>query len=142
MKYSLLIFFLIVSMKILSQGKNDSVEIIQLLKDDYKTMVTSDIKKHIGYCTDDYLLIENGEIWTMEKEAEYYKQNAQRVIERSDYFDFKYIKISENTAYAVYNLRSDITENGKLTQKNWNESAVFRKLDGRWKIALIHSTKI
>ena len=142
MKYSLLIFFLIVSMKILSQGKNDSVEIIQLLKDDYKTMVTSDIKKHIGYCTDDYLLIENGEIWTMEKEAEYYKQNAQRVIERSDYFDFKYIKISENTAYAVYNLRSDITENGKLTQKNWNESAVFRKLDGRWKIAHIHSTKI
>lgn len=142
MKYSLLIFFLIVSMKIFSQGKNDSIEIIQLLKDDYKTMVTSDIKKHMAYCTDDYLLIENGEVWNMEKEAEYYKQNTRRVIERSDYFDFKYIKISGNTAYAVYNLKSDIRESGKLTQKNWNESAIFRKIDGRWKIALIHSTKI
>lgn len=142
MKYLLMIFSLIVSMKIFSQGKNDSMEIIQLLKDDYKTMVSSDIKKHMGYCTDDYLLIENGEIWNMQKEAEYYKQNAQRVIERRDNFDFKYIKISGNTAYAVYNLKSDITENGKLTQKNWNESAIFRKVDGRWKIALIHSTKI
>ena len=93
-------------------------------------------------CTEDYLLIEDGEIWNMEKEAEYYKQHTQRVIERNDNFDFKYLKISGNTAYAVYNLKSDITENGKLTQKNWNESAIFRKIDGNWKIALIHSTKI
>ena len=142
MTYRLLIFFLVISMKIFSQGKNDSIEIIQLLKDDYKTMVSNDIKKHMGYCTDDYLLIENGEIWNMAKEVEYYKQNAQRVIERRDNFDFKYIKISENTAYAVYNLKSDISENGKLTQKNWNESVIFRKIDGKWKIALIHSTKI
>ena len=129
-------------MKIFSQGRSDSMDIIQLLQDDYKTMVSSDIKKHKGYCTNDYLLIENGEIWNMEKEAEYYKQNAQRVIEHSDNFDFKYLKISGNTAYAVYNLKSGITENGKLTQKNWNESAIFRKIDGKWKIALIHSTKI
>lgn len=142
MKYRVIIFFLLVSMKGFTQGRTDSIEIIQLLKDDYKTMVSSDIKKHMAYCTDDYLLIENGEIWNMEKEAAYYKQNAQRVIERSDNFDFKYIMISGNTAYAVYNLISDIKENGKLTQKNWNESAIFRKIDGRWKIALIHSTKI
>src|SRR4030095_4415098 len=142
MKYRLLIFFLLVSIKIFSQEKNDSTEIIQLLKDDYKTMDNMDIKKHIGNCTDDYLLIENGEIWSMAKEADYYKQNAQRVIDRKDHFDFKYINLLGNTAYAVYNLRSDITENGKLTQKNWNESVIFRKIDGKWKIALIHSTKI
>jgi hypothetical protein len=142
MKYRLLIFFLVVSMKIFSQEKNDSTEIIQLLKDDYKTMINMNIKKHMGNCTADYLLIENGEIWNMTKEAEYYKQNAQRIIDRKDNFEFKYIKILGSTAYAVYNLRSDITENGKLTQKNWNESVIFRKVEGKWKIALIHSTKI
>jgi len=142
MKYKLLIFSLFVSISIFSQEKNDTTEIIQLLKDDYKTMVTNDIKKHMEYCTDDYLLIENGEIWNMEREAENYKQNEKRIIERKDNFDFKYMKISGNTAYAVYNLKSDITENGKLTQKNWNESVIFRKVNGKWKIALIHSTKI
>jgi ketosteroid isomerase-like protein len=141
MKSRLLILCLIVSMEAFAQAKNDSMEIIQLLKEDYKTMVSFDIKKHMAFCTDDYLLIENGEIWNMEKETEYYKQNAQRVIERKDNFDFKYINVLANTAYAVYNLKSEIRENGKLTQKNWNESAIFRKIDGRWKIALIHSTK-
>jgi len=142
MKQSLLILSLIISGNIFSQQPKDSIEIIQLLEADYKTMVTMDIKKHMANCTEDYLLIENGEIWTMKKEADYYKKNANRVIERKDHFDFTYIKILGNTAYAVYSLRSAITENGVLTQKNWNESVIFRKVNGKWKIALIHSTPI
>lgn len=142
MKYRLMISFFFVSMNIFSQKKNDTTEIIQLLKEDYKTMVTHDIKKHMGYCTEDYLLIEAGEIWNMEMEAESYRKNANRIIERTDNFDFKYIKIEGNTAYAVYNLKSDIRENGKLTNKNWNESVIFRKAEDKWKIALIHSTPV
>jgi hypothetical protein len=105
-------------------------------------MVTNDIKKHIGFCTDDYLLIEDGEFWNMDKEAAAYRENANRIIERTDNFDFKYIKIEENSAYAVYNLKSDIKENGKLTKKNWNETVIFRRSEDKWKIALIHSTPV
>jgi len=129
-------------MSIFSQEKNDSTEITQLLKDDYKTMVSNDIKRHKSNCTDDYLLIENGEIWDMKREAEDYRKNASRIIERKDHFDFKYIKILGSTAYTVYNLKSEITENGKLTKLTWNESVIFRKVEGQWKIALIHSTRI
>ena len=105
-------------------------------------MVTRDINKHKGFCTEDYLLIENGEIWNMEREAIDYKKKAQRVIQRNDHFDFKYVKVENNTAYVVYGLKSDITESGKLTTRHWNESTIFRKVDGSWKIALIHSTPI
>jgi Domain of unknown function (DUF4440) len=142
MKYRLLIFSFFLSINIFAQEKKDSLEIVQLLKEDYKTMETHDIKKHMGYCTPDYLLIENGDIWNMEMEADGYKKDAHRVIKRTDDFDFKYIRIFENTAYAVYNLKSDIIENGKVTSKNWNESVIFRKLDGKWKIELIHSTPV
>jgi ketosteroid isomerase-like protein len=142
MKWRLLICSLLVSKSIFSQEKNDSTQIIQLLKDDYKTMVSNDIKTHMANCTDDYLLIENGEIWNMTREAEDYRKNANRVIERNDHFEFKYIKILENTAYTVYTLNSDIKENGKLKTLTWNESVIFRKIKGHWKIALIHSTKI
>lgn len=76
------------------------------------------------------------------KRSSLLQKNASRVIERKDHFDFKYKKILDNTAYAVYNLKSDISENAKLTQKNWNERTVFRKVNGKWKIALIHSTPI
>lgn len=129
-------------MNVFSQENNDSTEIVQLLKEDYKTMVAWDIEKHKGFCTDDYILIENGEIWNMEKEADNYKENVQRVLARKDYFDFHFVRILGNTAYTVYNLKSDITEDGKLTTKHWNESVIFRKVQGKWKIALIHSTPI
>ena len=62
----------------------------------------------------------------MQKEADYYRKNGSRSIEREDHFDFNFIKILGNTAYAVYNLKSDISENGTLAQKNWNETTIFR----------------
>jgi hypothetical protein len=142
MKYKLLIFTFLISINVFSQKKNDSATLVQLLKEDYKTMINWDIDQHKGYCTDDYILIEEGEIWNMEKEADNYKKNVNRVLDRKDYFDFNFIRILGNTAYTVYNLKSDITENGKLTTKQWNESVIFRKVQGKWKIALIHSTPI
>ena len=141
MKYLICLFCLSFSAIALSQ-KNDTTTIIQLLKSDYGTMRNMDLKKHMSNCTEDYLLIEAGETWNMEQESKWYKDDANKVTDRKDNFDFKYIRIDGNFAYAVYTLRSDITKEGKLTQKNWNESAIFRKMNGEWKIALIHSTPI
>jgi hypothetical protein len=142
MKYCLLILTLFLSTTLLAQEKKDSLEIIQLLKEDYHTLQTHDINKHRGYCTDNYLLIEDGQIMNMDDEVDYFEKNVERVIDRKDYFDFKYIKVFENIAYSVYSLKSDFTDNGDLTQKNWSESAIFRKIEGEWKIELIHSTPI
>ena len=141
MKYLICLFCLSFSTIVFAQ-KNDTTTIIQLLKSDYGTMLSMDLKKHISNCTGDYLLIEDGDIWNMEKESKWYKDNANKATARKDNFDFKYIRIDGNIAYAVYNLRSDITKDGKLTQKNWNESTIFRKVNGEWKIALINSTPI
>ena len=141
MKYLICLFYLSFSAIAFSQ-KNDTTIIIQLLKSDYGTMRSMDLKKHMSNCTEDYLLIEAGDIWNMEKESKWYKDDVNKVTDRKDNFDFKYIRIDGNVAYAVYNLRSDITKEGKLTQKNWNESTIFRKVNGEWKIALIHSTPI
>ena len=141
MKYLICFFCLSFSAIAFSQ-KNDSTTIIQLLKNDYGTLLTKDLKKHISYCTEDYMLIEDGAFWNMEQEAVWFKEDANKVSARKDEFDFKYIRIDGNVAYAVYNLWSDITKDGKLTQKNWNETAIFRKVNGEWKIALIHSTPV
>ena len=138
----LLTFCLFLSTNAFSQNKNDSAAIVQLLSNDYKTMGNWDIKTHIGNCTENYLLVENGEIWDIKKEAEYYNQNSNRVIDRRDYFDIKYVRVYGDCAYAVYNLRSDITENGNLKVKTWIESAIFRKIKGKWKIELINSTPV
>lgn len=142
MKHSLLLLFAFIPVLVFSQNKSDSLAIVTLLKDDYSTMGNWNIAKHMQNCTANYLLIEEGEIWNMEKEKKYYKENSNRVIERKDYFTINYVRIYGNTAYAVYNLRSEIKENSTMKIKNWNESSIFRKLNGVWKIELIHSTPI
>lgn len=141
MKYFICALFVFISLISFSQ-KSDSTVIIQLLKNDYKTMLSMDLNKHVSNCTEDYLLIEAGDIWNMEKESKWYKDDANKVSDRKDNFDFKHIRIEGNIAYAVYNLKSDIIKEGKFAQKNWNESVVFRKVNGEWKIALIHSTPV
>ena len=142
MKYILLFFLVFLSVNVFSQRKNDSIAIVQLIIDDYKTMGTWNLKKHLENVTKSYLLIEKGEVLNLKMESEYFKSNAYRLIDRKDFFEFRHVRINGNYAYAVYNLKSDILENGKLITWKWIESVIVRKIKGNWKIELIHSTPI
>src|SRR5262249_31295825 len=97
---------------------------------------------HLSNVTKDYLLIERGEIWSAKTEVDsLYRKYADRKFTRTDFFDIKKVKISGDMAYGAWHLRSEFKENGATTELAWNESGVFRKEDGHWKIALIHSSR-
>ena len=68
MKYRVLILTLFHTVTMLSQ-KKDSLEIVQLLKEDYSTLQTFDISKHKECCTNNYLLSEDGNILRMDDEV-------------------------------------------------------------------------
>ena len=142
MKFYFSLLSILVCFTATSQLRADSIEIVNLIAKDYKTMGNWDLKTHIQNCTDKYLLIENGEIWTMKEESDYYKKNSGRVMTRRDYFDFKRVNVQGAFAYAVYNLTSEIIENGGTKTVNFAESAICKKIDGKWKIEVIHSTKL
>lgn len=120
--------------------KADSLEIIDILRRDYSTLSTWDFNLHSSLITDNYLLIENGEILTIEDDETYFNENRHRDLVRKNYFDIVLIDIAENNAYLVYKLKSDYFEKDTSITKNWTESAVFKKVDDEWKIALINST--
>ena len=138
----LLLAFLLVSTNAFAQENTDSSAIVQLLIKDYKTLGNWDIKSHTANCTANYLLIENAEVWDLKKEAEYFAANAHRILDRKDFFTIHYVRVYGDVAYAVYHLKSDITEKGKLKVKTWLESSIFRKIKGEWKIELINSTPV
>jgi hypothetical protein len=69
MEYRVLILTLFLSVTILSQEKKDSLEIVQLLIEDYSTLQTYDISKHKECCTNNYLLSEDGNILRMDDEV-------------------------------------------------------------------------
>jgi ketosteroid isomerase-like protein len=101
-----------------------------------------DEKKYRALLTDDYLLLENGEIFdadgdiaSMPKPADEYK--------RSDSFDFRTVRVRGDIAYVVYFLRSNVIEK-KATERTfeWLESAVLRRAASNWQVAVLHSTRI
>lgn len=139
---SLFLVLLLCIGNIVSGQQSDSARLVQLLKDDYATMSTQDSSAHLRNVTSDYYLIEAGEIWNLEMELDsIYRIKNDRSIIRTDFFTTIAVKISGEMAYAIWHLRSEFKKDGKLVKERaWNESGVFRKEDGRWKIALVHST--
>ncbi|MEJ7671282.1 MAG: hypothetical protein WKF59_00795 [Chitinophagaceae bacterium] len=61
---------------------------MNLIIDDYTTMGTWNLQRHLENTTKSYLLIEKGEVLNLKMESDYYKTNAHRVIDRKNYFDF------------------------------------------------------
>lgn len=142
MKHLLFVLSALTSSTCYSQQANDSAAIVKLLKEDYATMGTLDRTAHLNNVTSDYVLIEKGEIWDIQTELDsIYKSDPKIELIRTDFFTIKTVKISGDMAYAIWHLRSEFKQNGTVTERTWNESGVFRKEKGRWKIALIHSSR-
>jgi ketosteroid isomerase-like protein len=100
-----------------------------------------DIKKYRALLTNDYLLLESGEVMNAADDIALIPKTGD-LYERTDAFDFRQIKVAGNTAYMVYFLTSVITDKRGTGKYRWLESAIFRRSGSRWLISLLHSTKI
>lgn len=115
----------------------------QVIADYYDTFFRSlDREKYRSLLTDDYRLLENGEILDIEGDMAL-MPDPDSGYTRSDVFDFRSVHVHDDTAYAVYVLRSNMTDrtNGPRSRE-WLESAILRRAGSRWRVALLHSTRI
>jgi hypothetical protein len=123
-----------------AQNENDSLKITQLIIDDYERLSNIDVIGHISNVTDDYILIEDGNIWSLKDEIKFLFNPTKT--KRTNTFKFLKIDIINETAIVIYKLNSTFDDDGKISEKNWSESIVCKKINGLWKISLIHSTPI
>jgi ketosteroid isomerase-like protein len=88
------------------------------------------------------LLLENGELLDIEGDIAL-MPSPESGYKRTDAFDFRSVKVHGDTAYAVYFLKSEITDkkNGNR-HRQWLESAILRRGGNGWRMALLHSTRI
>ena len=143
MKQITLILLFLIPYNSISQIKNDSIAITQVLKKTYEALGNYDVQSYLENCTEDYLLVENGEfIWTLEQEIDHFKKNQNLDIIRKDRFKIHTLKIVDDFAYIVYDLWSEMEKNNLVRKFHWVESSILRKDGEKWKVELIHSTKI
>lgn len=122
---------------------DESENIKQIVRDDYYTFyVLQDRAKYRAMLADDYLLLENGEVLDIAGDLGL-MPGPDEEYRRTDNFDFHQVRVHGDAAWAVYTLRSDITDKKRGTRhREFLESMVLRRMAGDWKVALLHSTPI
>jgi ketosteroid isomerase-like protein len=122
---------------------DDEAAVKEAIKNDYAVFSEGrDKKKYRSLLTDDYLLLENGELLDIEGDIALMHQ-PDPGYKRTDAFDFRSVKVHGDFAYVVYSLQSEITDSKNGTRnRRWLESAILRRSGQSWLIALLHSTRI
>jgi ketosteroid isomerase-like protein len=125
-----------------ARASDEAVAIQEAIKDNYAAYSGFDEGKYRATTTDDFVLLENGELFDREGDVATMPK-AGTGFRRKDHFDFNSVRLEGNVAYAVYTLKSEIYDDVKgARSREWLESAILRRVDGRWKLALLHSTRI
>ena len=113
----------------------------QAVVDNYAAYSGFDKQKYEALLTEDYLLLENGELLDRNGDVAGMPLPETRT-RRQDVFDFRSVKIEGDVAYAAYFLHSDIADDKGTRSVQWLESAILRRSGTGWRMALLHSTKI
>lgn len=94
-----------------------------------------------SYSTTDITLIEYGQVWTLDtliRRA--IRLNTAADFKRANTLEFINSSADKNTAWATYNLHSEITREGKQVSIHWLESVVLVREKKKWKLKALHST--
>ncbi len=94
------------------------------------------------YYTSDFLLLEVGEVWDMERIKRELSSYDLRGSKRVNNFEFIQVEISGNTAWIAYHNTATFMSDGEIVGEiNWLESATAVKTQEGWKLDMLHSTR-
>ena len=136
----LLLFVILFHFSGFSQPEKDSIEASISKFFDGLSWIDADRLK--AYTTADFLLLEDGEVWNMDTLITKISSRKNSGIRRVNSFRFIQTEQSGTIAWVSYHNRADFSLDEKKQTVKWLESAVLRKENGRWKIQLLHSTRI
>jgi len=94
------------------------------------------------YTTKDFILLEDGAVWSMDTLALKIEPLKKTKFNRVNHVECITTEIIGNAAWLVYHNAADYTVNGQKMNRQWMESAFLITEDGGWKIKLLHSTVI
>ena len=125
------------------QLTKDQQEVHQTVSKFFGALSNRDSVSLKNNCTVDILLFETGSIWTADTLIlKAITLNTAVDFKRINSFDFINTTVAGNTAWATYNLYSEVTRNGKQSTVRWMETVILIKEKQKWKIKVLHSTLI
>lgn len=98
----------------------------------------------LKYHTDDFILLEHGEVWTNDTIANWCKKAKLRDdgFKRINSFDFFKVKKEGNRVWMAYHNYATFKKDTIVGKMEWLESIVAVKQDSLWKLEMMHSTRV
>lgn len=104
-----------------------------------------DSEKIPQYHTDDFILLENGEVWNNDSIVNYQTKTKLRRNrpQRINRFEFLETKVTGNTVWMAYQNYAAFSQDQKVVGRaHWLESAVAVKTKEGWRLEMLHSTYV
>ncbi len=114
---------------------------LQPVKELFAAMSKQDGQAMHDQATEDFQLLEHGEVWTMQKLVEAVQPKGDPY-ERKNFFKQIQARQEGNVAWLSYWNKAEIRRKSGMRTVVWLESAVMVKEGDRWKIQLLHSTRL
>lgn len=144
--FSQLLLFFLLSLPTVAQTSpaEDEQLIKDLIVNSFQEILSENKQEKLQeYFTDDFLLLEDGEVWDMGVIRSYMEKAAamERLPERINAFEWIEVKISGDMAWTAYHNTAIFKIDGQVVgEMNWLESAsAIRTADG-WRLQVLHST--
>ena len=138
----LFLLLLVLSFQVNAQSTEEE-QLKNLIQDSFDE-VLSDLNLDAipKYYTDDFLLLEVGEVWDMERLTSELRSANMQGMKRVNEFDFIELKISGDTAWIAYHNDATFKKDGETLQViRWLESATAVKTAEGWRLDMLHSTR-
>lgn len=150
MKNTITILTLIFSSLSFAQSANEA-EFKKLVENSFKEIWSNlDESKISKYYTEDFILLEDGEVWNNDsvkiavndiKSRFESEENKMHKFERINRFEFLKSHSDTNSGWIAYHNYADIKMNETSIAKiHWIETAMFIKDKNGWRIQALHST--
>lgn len=124
-----------------SNVEADDHPAFQPVKELFAAMSKHDGKAMQETATEDFQLLEHGENWTMQMLIDAVQPKGDPY-ERKNFFRQIRARQEGNVAWVSYWNKAEILRAGGQRTVIWLESAVMVREDDRWKIQLLHSTRL
>ena len=105
----------------------------------FAAMSAFDYSKMKSVVTDDFQLLEAGEVWDIDILIDAIKP-YENTFSRRNYFSLIKVVSNEDIVWVSYWNKAIITMPNKTSEKSWLESVVLVKDKNNWKLQMMHST--
>ena len=103
-----------------------------------------DSTKILDYHTEDFIILEHGEIWDNDRITQYMRESLQRENrpKRLNYMDYISIDKYGSSIQLAYHNRAEFFQQDSLVfEGSWLESALAVKTSDGWRLKMMHSTR-